>query len=129
MGTIATEKIILKEKPSDLAELIYRMVIKMEKTYYKTLPLRVQCSEQRYRSREDISAVIKSYYPRCTETFVNDVLWILHGNTSIDGVMTASVLGSWYCTDVNRTVHSAASVTVTEEIIRKKLGKKNKIFK
>lgn len=118
-------------KPKDLAELIYRMVVRKEATcsVQKNGGLKMQCHDGAFRSIEDIFSVTITYYPRVSYKRIYDSIVLLRTPDQSNGGFRDAILRYQFCNDVRREVHFSGGLTTSEETIRIRLGDKNIKFK
>lgn len=115
-----------RKKPKDLAEVIYRLMVRNERTVLedKLRPLgyRHHCTEYRMRSIQDLYAVVNNY-TKVDYKYLYDIIceFRAYKNESV-------LLMYHYCTVIQREVHGGGLRT-KEETVRNRLGKRNIIFK
>lgn len=109
----------LKSKPTDFAELIYRLIFRNELTYYidrETESVKGRQSSGKARSVEDTYRIVKTYYPKATYNQVARLFYEL---------VSKNILHSSYCTTVNKWVHNPFSVHMDSNKIRHSIGNLN----
>lgn len=126
-----SERALLKEQgnikfrndqPKDLAEIIYRLNILAQATYYVSNGSS-HCDSQKSRTENDLFLLIRHYInPKIQFKFGSELLWDMLGAKTPAG--SPRFFKTHFCNTINRHCYTAYSLSVKEDDIRLYLEEK-----
>ena len=99
-------KIYLKQKPKDIADLIYHMVIEGEKTFSNKKKTKTQCGKFCNRSIKDIRIAARTYFKEKEVKKLKNILNLLDSNSKI---------AIFRCKDIKRKVIAMKQIYLKED--------------
>lgn len=123
------KEITLSEKPKSLAEIIHRLFVEKEATasIYTNGTKRFQCYQNAARSVEDLYIIVKTCLPNIKYKNLYEIMDSM--SCKEDLPVRDKLFAHWFCSNVQRRVHSPRQIKISLSTIEKTLGSKNIIFR